>query len=124
MSKIRSRLIATAATAAVALSLSLPASALEIRLGRSEVLKDGKDIAIFALGSMVGRALEAADRLKEYNVDVEVITTITHKKATVPQNILIYDIQRTYTNSNDYVGTNGFKYINGPDYIDLFEDVE
>ena len=58
------------------------------------------------------------------NVDVEVITTITHKKATVPQNILIYDIQRTYTNSNDYVGTNGFKYINGPDYIDLFEDVE
>lgn len=47
----------------------------EIRLGKSEVLKDGKDIAIFALGSMVGVALEAADRLKEYHADVEVINS-------------------------------------------------
>lgn len=47
----------------------------EIRLGKSEVLKDGNDIAIFALGSMVGVALEAADKLKEYHVDVEVINS-------------------------------------------------
>lgn len=46
------------------------------------------------------------------------------KVATLPQNILVYDINRTYINANDYTGQNGFRYINGSDYINLFEDVE
>jgi 1-deoxy-D-xylulose-5-phosphate synthase len=49
----------------------MPVSPIE--LGKAETIKKGKDIAIFALGSMVPVALEAADRLKEHRIDVEVI---------------------------------------------------
>ncbi len=51
--------------------LSMPVS--DIELGRFERIKKGKDIALFALGSMVGPALEAAEMLKRSHVDVEVI---------------------------------------------------
>ncbi len=54
-----------------ATGLDLPVSRIE--LGRSEIIRSGKDIAIFALGSMVEIALKAADELKARHVDVEVI---------------------------------------------------
>ena len=44
-----------------------------IELGKSEILKEGKDIAIFALGSMVAPSLEVAERLKKDHISVEVI---------------------------------------------------
>ncbi|MBL7068655.1 MAG: 1-deoxy-D-xylulose-5-phosphate synthase, partial [Candidatus Omnitrophica bacterium] len=45
----------------------------KIELGRSEVLCEGKEIAILALGSMVSYALEAAEILKKDRVSVEVV---------------------------------------------------
>lgn len=51
--------------------IDLPISNIE--LGKGEILKEGKDIAIFALGSMVEPALEAADVLKKNRVNTEVI---------------------------------------------------
>lgn len=45
----------------------------KVELGKAEVLKKGKDIAIFALGSMVEVALEAAERLKKDRLNIEVI---------------------------------------------------
>lgn len=44
-----------------------------LELGKSEILKHGKDIAIFALGSMVETALETAERLKKDHITVEII---------------------------------------------------
>ena len=37
----------------------------EIKLGKAEILREGKDAAIIALGAMVGPALEAAEALKK-----------------------------------------------------------
>jgi 1-deoxy-D-xylulose-5-phosphate synthase len=51
--------------------ISMPVKRIE--LGKSEVIRSGRDIAIFALGSMVGTALEAAERLRKDNVSAEVI---------------------------------------------------
>ncbi|MEE8359755.1 MAG: transketolase C-terminal domain-containing protein, partial [Candidatus Omnitrophota bacterium] len=51
--------------------LSMPVS--DIELGRFEKIKKGKDIVLFALGSMVGPALEAAEMLKGAHADVVVI---------------------------------------------------
>jgi len=51
--------------------LEYPFSKLE--LGKSEVLCEGKDIAILALGSMVGYALEAAETLKKNRISAEVV---------------------------------------------------
>lgn len=41
--------------------------------GRSELLKDGDDLVIFAVGSMVSKALEASDQLKDHSVSTAVV---------------------------------------------------
>jgi 1-deoxy-D-xylulose-5-phosphate synthase len=45
----------------------------KIELGKAEVLKEGKDITIIAIGKMVERAIEVSNSLKEKNIDAEVI---------------------------------------------------
>ncbi len=44
-----------------------------IEKGKAEVLKDGKGIALLAVGSMVSIAMEAADELKEKGIDCTVV---------------------------------------------------
>jgi 1-deoxy-D-xylulose-5-phosphate synthase len=44
-----------------------------IELGKSEVLKNGKDVTIVAIGKMVSKAFEAAQILKEENINATVI---------------------------------------------------
>ena len=46
---------------------------LEIREGKAEILKDGTDITIVAIGKMVSRAYRVADKLKQNNIDAQVI---------------------------------------------------
>jgi len=43
------------------------------RLGHADVLREGSDIAIIAAGSMVARALEAADQLRLDNIEARVL---------------------------------------------------
>ena len=45
----------------------------DIKLGRAEVLKEGENLTIVAIGKMVGRAMEVSDILKEQGIDCEVI---------------------------------------------------
>lgn len=45
----------------------------EIPAGKAEILKDGSDAAIFALGSMVYPALEAAQRLEKSGINVALV---------------------------------------------------
>ena len=45
----------------------------EIKLGKSEVLKEGKDVSIIAIGKMATRAMSVAEILKENKIDAEVI---------------------------------------------------
>jgi 1-deoxy-D-xylulose-5-phosphate synthase len=45
----------------------------KIELGKSELLRDGKDIAIFAIGSMVSVAIKAADLLSSEGIEATVI---------------------------------------------------
>ncbi|MDP3142905.1 MAG: 1-deoxy-D-xylulose-5-phosphate synthase [Candidatus Omnitrophota bacterium] len=45
----------------------------KIQLGKTETLREGKDLAILALGSMVKVALEAAEELKRDHVDCKVV---------------------------------------------------
>ena len=46
---------------------------LEIREGKAEILKDGTDITIVAIGKMVSKAYRIADKLKQNNIDAQVI---------------------------------------------------
>ncbi|MCB8932042.1 MAG: 1-deoxy-D-xylulose-5-phosphate synthase [Chthonomonadaceae bacterium] len=52
---------------------ALPESRTSIQFGKAEVLCDGEDLAIFAVGSMVGAAWEAAARLREHGLEATVV---------------------------------------------------
>ena len=45
----------------------------KISLGQAEVIQQGKDISIIAIGKMVSRAMRVAEKLKEKNIETEVI---------------------------------------------------
>ena len=47
----------------------------ELKLGKCEKIKTGKGVTIVAIGKMVNKALEIADNLKQYKIDVEVINS-------------------------------------------------
>jgi len=46
---------------------------LPVKTGKAEVLREGKDVAIIAIGIMAEAALEAADRLSQKKIDVLVV---------------------------------------------------
>lgn len=45
----------------------------KIEEGRAEILKEGKDIAIIAIGKMVSRAMKIAEELEKENINTDVI---------------------------------------------------
>lgn len=51
----------------------------DYKLGKAEILRDGKDVALFACGLMVAEALKAAESLKTKGVDAAVIDMHTIK---------------------------------------------
>lgn len=51
----------------------------KFEIGKGEVLKDGKDVAIIANGLMVAEALEAAETLKAEGIEAMVINMATIK---------------------------------------------
>jgi len=51
----------------------VPEAPYKIPLGKADVKREGKDITVVATAIMVPRALEAAERLAEENISVEVI---------------------------------------------------
>lgn len=44
-----------------------------INLGKAEIIKEGKDISIVAIGKMVDKAVEVSKLLEKDNIDVEII---------------------------------------------------
>jgi 1-deoxy-D-xylulose-5-phosphate synthase len=50
-----------------------PSAFVEIPIGKSEILRQGRDSVVIAIGSMVNTALKAAKLLKESDIDLEVI---------------------------------------------------
>jgi acetoin:2,6-dichlorophenolindophenol oxidoreductase subunit beta len=57
----------------LAMTGEVPAGAYEIPLGQANVVRPGRNYTIVATGRMVHEALKAAERLKEFGVDAEVI---------------------------------------------------
>ena len=45
----------------------------ELKLGKAEILKEGKEITIVAIGKRVAKAMEMAEKLKQNEIDAEVI---------------------------------------------------
>ncbi len=61
-----------------------------IKNNKAEIIKEGKDITIIAIGKMVSRAVEVAELLEKENVDVEIINASFFKpldKETIKKSI-------------------------------------
>jgi Transketolase, C-terminal subunit len=52
---------------------------IRFEIGKPYVLRDGKDIVVFAMGIMVYKALEAADELEKSGISVKVVNVSTLK---------------------------------------------
>ena len=61
--------------------------------GKSELLKDGEDLVIFAVGSMVSKALEASDQLKDHSVSAAVVNLSSIKP--LDEETIIKSAQKT-----------------------------
>ena len=61
----------------------LDADLKELPLGRGAVIREGRDVVIFALGKPVGPALDAAERLAEYGISCGVVNPIFVKPLDV-----------------------------------------
>jgi transketolase len=51
----------------------------DFKIGRGVVMRPGKDVTLFACGLMVGKALEAAEKLKSEKIDCRVVNLHTIK---------------------------------------------
>ncbi|MFU7515362.1 transketolase family protein [Clostridium sp. HCS.1] len=51
----------------------------EFKLGKGEILREGKDVVIIATGIMVSKALEAAEALSKENIEATVVNISTIK---------------------------------------------
>ncbi len=49
----------------------------KFQLGKANILRDGKDATVIAIGVMVAPALEAADRLKQEGINIRVLNMAT-----------------------------------------------
>jgi 1-deoxy-D-xylulose-5-phosphate synthase len=57
----------------VGLGVKMDTEFRELPIGRSEVLRQGKDVAILAIGSMVAPSMEAADILAKSGIEATVV---------------------------------------------------
>ena len=64
-----------------------------IRFGKAELLKEGADISIFAIGKMVEKAMLVSEKLKEEGIDAEVINIRFLKP--IDKNMLIKSAKKT-----------------------------
>ena len=65
----------------------------EIKIGRGNCIRDGKDVTVIATGIMVSKALEAAKKSAEKGVDVRVIDIHTIKP--IDKDIIIKAVKET-----------------------------
>ena len=72
----------------------IPQEDYTIPIGLADVKKEGKDVTIVAVGLMVKRAIEAAQKLASENIDVEVIDPRT--LAPFDKNTVFDSIKKTH----------------------------
>ena len=65
----------------------------EIKLGEAEIIKEGQDLTILAIGKMVAKAKKVADILEKQNINVEVINARFLKP--LDENTIIKSVSKT-----------------------------
>ena len=105
----------------------LPAEEFTVPIGKAKVVREGRDLTIVTYGAMVWVALEAADKLAEEGVQVEVVdlrTLVPLDRETVCQSakktskvLLLHEDTRTGGMAGELAATiteSVFEYLDGP----------
>src|SRR5450432_726288 len=105
----------------------LPAEEFTVPIGKAKVVREGRDLTIVTYGAMVWVALEAADKLAEEGVQVEVVdlrTLVPLDRETVCQSakktskvLLLHEDTRTGGMTGELAATISeavFEYLDGP----------
>src|SRR5471030_577129 len=105
----------------------LPAEEFTVPIGKAKVVREGRDLTIVTYGAMVWVALEAADKLAEEGVQVEVVdlrTLVPLDRETVCQSakktskvLLLHEYTRTGGMAGELAATiteSVFEYLDGP----------
>ena len=75
------------------LSGEVPEEEYTIEIGKGDVKREGKDVTVVATGWMVHKSLEAADKLAEKGIDVEIIDPRTLKP--LDEELIINSVSKT-----------------------------
>jgi 2-oxoisovalerate dehydrogenase E1 component beta subunit len=105
----------------------LPAEEFTVPIGKAKVVREGRDLTIVTYGAMVWVAIEAADKLAEEGVQVEVVdlrTLAPLDRETVCQSarktskvLLLHEDTRTGGMAGELAATiteSVFEYLDGP----------
>ncbi|PTL38368.1 alpha-ketoacid dehydrogenase subunit beta [Alkalicoccus saliphilus] len=68
----------------------VPEEAYEINIGEAAIKRSGEDLTIVATGIMVSRSIEAAEKLADENIDVEIVdprTLVPLDEATIIESV-------------------------------------
>ncbi|MEJ8778538.1 alpha-ketoacid dehydrogenase subunit beta [Pseudogracilibacillus sp. ICA-222130] len=105
----------------------VPEEYYTVEIGKANIVREGEDITIVAIGKMVQVALEVADRLDSDNVSVEVVdlrTVAPWDQSTVLQSVqktgrlILIDESNPHNNTAtdiaSVVADKAFDYLDGP----------
>ncbi len=105
----------------------VPAGDYVIPIGKASVRREGKDLSVITYGAMVYTALDAADRLQQEGIDLEVIDLRTLQPfdreaivATVKKTskvIILHEATRTGGMAGELtavINEEAFEYLDGP----------
>lgn len=105
----------------------VPEEPYKIPFGRARIMREGEDVTVVATGIMVHKALEAADKMREENISVEVIDirslvpldkkTIINSVKKTGKALIIDEDYLSYGLTAEISATiteNTFKYLKAP----------
>jgi 2-oxoisovalerate dehydrogenase E1 component beta subunit len=105
----------------------LPAEDYTVPIGKAKVVREGSDLSIITYGAMVWTALEAAEKLAEEGVSIEVVdlrTLVPLDRETVCESVrktskvlLLHEDTRTGGMAGELAATiteSVFEYLDGP----------
>lgn len=105
----------------------VPDTDYTVPIGKAKVTKEGKDLSIFAYGAMIPVCLDAAQKAKENNIDVEVvdlrtlvpldIETILSSVKKTGRAIVVYEAPKTGGFGSEIsalIAENAIEYLEAP----------
>lgn len=105
----------------------VPDTDYTVPIGKASITKEGKDISVFAYGAMIPICMEAAEKAKEKNIDIEVVDlrslvpldkeTILNSVKKTGRAVVVYEAPKTCGFGSEIaaiIAEEAVEYLEGP----------